>query len=242
MKQNLDEATNKFAALVEVLIGEIAQLEKTIVEKKNKVTSEVLVAASTQLTSDQKLALARWLYSSQSFIKQSYLLEHLELVVKCDKCGNDIQIKTKTELEHLRDAKHFVKNSFTDKLGNFQFTFFGYDKICKACFKKLPEERNSPEARKELIELLRKDTEFYANLMRMPYKEYLQTPVWQQRREVHLKKAHYRCQVCNSADKILDVHHRTYERRGNELPSDLTVLCRDCHYLFHDKLPKDETG
>lgn len=41
----------------------------------------------------------------------------------------------------------------------------------------------------------------------------------------------------------LDVHHRTYERLGNESPDDLTVLCRDCHKLFsqNGKLSRPST-
>ena len=69
----------------------------------------------------------------------------------------------------------------------------------------------------------------------MPYQEYLQTPEWQARRKDALQRAEYRCQTCNASDRILDVHHRTYERRGHEKPSDLTVLCRDCHELFHQR-------
>jgi len=40
-----------------------------------------------------------------------------------------------------------------------------------------------------------------------------------------------RCQVCNSPDG-LEAHHRTYERLGDELPGDLTCLCRKCHQIF----------
>lgn len=71
-------------------------------------------------------------------------------------------------------------------------------------------------------------------LAAMPYPDYLQTPEWQERRKIILKRAGYRCQVCNR-DRSLHVHHRTYERRGVELPSDLTALCDDCHALYHDK-------
>jgi hypothetical protein len=35
------------------------------------------------------------------------------------------------------------------------------------------------------------------------------------------------------ADRLLNVHHRTYERRGYELPEDLTVLCVACHTAVH---------
>ncbi len=71
-------------------------------------------------------------------------------------------------------------------------------------------------------------------LRAMPYKEYLHTPHWKRRREDKLRASGYRCQVCNRGSGILDVHHRTYKRRGEELDEDLTVLCRECHHLFHE--------
>lgn len=67
----------------------------------------------------------------------------------------------------------------------------------------------------------------------MPYRDYLQTPEWQATRGSALRRAGYRCQLCNGRDGPLDVHHRTYARRGNEAAEDVIVLCRTCHALFH---------
>jgi 5-methylcytosine-specific restriction endonuclease McrA len=69
----------------------------------------------------------------------------------------------------------------------------------------------------------------------VPYFEYLRSEPWKLKAEAAKARAGHRCQVCNSADR-LDVHHRTYERLGRELDSDLTVLCRPCHQLFEDYL------
>lgn len=75
---------------------------------------------------------------------------------------------------------------------------------------------------------------------RIAYAEYLLSGWWQFVRRRALDQARYCCQLCND-DGLLDVHHRTYERLGCELPEDLIVLCRPCHSLFHGKLPrKDE--
>lgn len=76
----------------------------------------------------------------------------------------------------------------------------------------------------------------------MPYKEYLKSEFWQDKRDTIVSAAGYRCQVCNAAGE-LHVHHRTYERRGHEAPHDLIALCADCHKLFHDHrdLAKDES-
>lgn len=78
------------------------------------------------------------------------------------------------------------------------------------------------------------DEERGRHLAELPYPDYLLTPEWQERRRIILKRAGYRCQVCNR-DRQLHVHHRTYERRGVELPGDLTALCDECHALFHGK-------
>lgn len=72
-----------------------------------------------------------------------------------------------------------------------------------------------------------------AELRAMPYGDYLRTPEWRERRQNAIDLAGGRCRLCNT-DERLHVHHRTYERRGCEHPDDLTVLCEDCHALFHE--------
>ena len=71
------------------------------------------------------------------------------------------------------------------------------------------------------------------------YRTYLESDAWQRQRRSALLFARNRCQVCNKSGR-LDVHHRTYERLGDERPADLIVLCRDCHRLFHKarRLPR----
>lgn len=71
----------------------------------------------------------------------------------------------------------------------------------------------------------------------MNYQTYLKSAHWQKVRRAALKRAGLRCQICNESGVQLDVHHRTYERLGNEFDSDLTVLCNSCHGKFHDRLP-----
>jgi hypothetical protein len=65
------------------------------------------------------------------------------------------------------------------------------------------------------------------------YHEYLRTSQWDRTRTRALERADHRCQVCNAGRKPLDVHHRTYDRLGQELDGDVIALCRDCHTLFH---------
>lgn len=76
-----------------------------------------------------------------------------------------------------------------------------------------------------------------ADLRTMPYADYLRTPEWQDARRAALKRAAFACQLCNASGIELNVHHRTYERRGNEYARDLIVLCRPCHARFHEVMP-----
>lgn len=87
-----------------------------------------------------------------------------------------------------------------------------------------------------LEETLATPTKYWYNqvdLRTMPYADYLQTDHWKKMRTGALERSGNRCQICNSPS-TLSVHHRTYERRGNENPEDLIVLCQSCHQLFHD--------
>jgi hypothetical protein len=75
------------------------------------------------------------------------------------------------------------------------------------------------------------------------YNEYIISPTWKARARAAKIRADYRCQVCNRQgdNYSLHAHHRTYERLGHELDSDITVLCDDCHKLFsaNGKLAKN---
>lgn len=86
----------------------------------------------------------------------------------------------------------------------------------------------SYETWKRYIRLRRVD-----ELRAMPYADYLMSPEWKARREVEIERAGNRCELCNSPGPF-HVHHRTYERRGNEAPGDLIVLCPPCHQSFHE--------
>lgn len=75
-------------------------------------------------------------------------------------------------------------------------------------------------------------------LKKMPYKDYLKSCEWQSKRKTALKDADYKCQLCGVADTEMHVHHKNYDRRGEELPEDLIVLCKNCHAKHHDKEPQ----
>lgn len=59
------------------------------------------------------------------------------------------------------------------------------------------------------------------------YKEYLLSYLWESKKELMLDLFE-KCYSCNST-KNLQVHHKNYERCGNEGIRDLVVLCKKCH-------------
>lgn len=73
-------------------------------------------------------------------------------------------------------------------------------------------------------------------LAQMPYGQYLRTPHWQAVRKAALAYYERKCAICNTPAGTLEVHHRTYTRRGAERPADVVVLCSDCHKHHHGKL------
>jgi 5-methylcytosine-specific restriction endonuclease McrA len=100
---------------------------------------------------------------------------------------------------------------------------------CSACLERRHQAKTAELAEQDA--LLRATIE---RLSEMPYRDYLQTQHWQDTRRSKLRSSGYRCQLCNQGG-TLDVHHRTYERRGCEEMADLIVLCRPCHSKFHGK-------
>lgn len=79
------------------------------------------------------------------------------------------------------------------------------------------------------------------SLRYIPYEDYLKTEHWKQVRKYALAYARNRCQICN-ATGLVDVHHRSYENRGDERMEDVIVLCRDCHTTFHERLAAGRRG
>jgi hypothetical protein len=69
--------------------------------------------------------------------------------------------------------------------------------------------------------------------LRRNYHDYLNTEHWKETSRNAKERAGNRCQVCNSRSERLNVHHRTYERKGFERPEDLICLCESCHGIFH---------
>lgn len=75
----------------------------------------------------------------------------------------------------------------------------------------------------------------------MDYSDYINSDAWQERRKERLEFAESRCELCNRSSD-LEVHHRTYERLGDENLNDLIVICKTCHHQFHDRLSLHQEG
>jgi 5-methylcytosine-specific restriction endonuclease McrA len=65
------------------------------------------------------------------------------------------------------------------------------------------------------------------------YAEYLRTPHWKKKREEAFVFYGRIC-LCGRT-KGLQVHHRSYKNLGNEIVTDLSVLCDKCHQKTHSK-------
>lgn len=67
------------------------------------------------------------------------------------------------------------------------------------------------------------------------YRKYIQSEAWQRKREEVIRRDGGKCVLCDSTE-CLEVHHRNYDRLGNEDLADLTTLCRECHEIVTDML------
>jgi len=140
--------------------------------------------------------------------------------VKCSKCN-----QTKVESVQSRCKLLEIESSKTAKNKHNNY-------ICSACRVELYKPI------KLCIEVSSKPKELKSDNKYMDYKEYLQTEHWKETRYKALRKANFRCELCNSNNK-LHVHHKTYENRGKELPQDLICLCEGCHSKFHNKVGQE---
>lgn len=66
--------------------------------------------------------------------------------------------------------------------------------------------------------------------------EYFASAEWKKKRQLVIDRDHNRCITCG-AKTSLQIHHRTYERFGNELLEDLVTLCQQCHSIIHKRRP-----
>lgn len=63
------------------------------------------------------------------------------------------------------------------------------------------------------------------------YKEYLDSPAWEMKRDDVMKRDGGQC-ICGT--QAIVVHHKTYCNIGKEPLSDLVALCKECHERVHE--------
>lgn len=81
------------------------------------------------------------------------------------------------------------------------------------------------------------------------YDDYLRSEWWSDTRRKFLDSEYVTrlgnsplCSVCGRPgcwSVPLQVHHKTYQNLGNELMTDLLLVCIDCHYKIHRKLRRE---
>ncbi|RKY08529.1 MAG: hypothetical protein DRP56_04010 [Planctomycetota bacterium] len=78
-------------------------------------------------------------------------------------------------------------------------------------------------------------------LKKLPYGLYLCSQWWGCVRRAKIREVGHKCEKCGFKHEI-EVHHKTYERLGDERLSDLEVLCARCHNDEHVELLKVKIG
>lgn len=151
----------------------------------------------------------------KSQLVERYLLA-ASIKIPCKQCSSPVEVQLSSRTEYK--------------------TYQGKQRrevVCGAC--QLHEKQKQEEAEQERERHRQQRADRLYILRTMPYSAYLNTPEWKERRLHKLKRAGFRCELCH-CDGKLNVHHKTYERRGDESDTDLIVLCSNCHAKFHDKL------
>ncbi|KAA3645534.1 MAG: HNH endonuclease [Chloroflexi bacterium] len=234
------EESQKLINELETMVSEIQEMEEAIKFLKDRLHEIAIDARESIEDEEQKIELARYVYWNILDVPVSVLSDGLMATslhaflkmiggkkssnIHCDKCGRPMHFTSRTDMKNWQSELRKMK-----KGRGFRWPE-GYHIVCDDCREDIFADRNIQyrEAEERTNKRLRE-------LATMPYREYLQTPEWKERRKRHLISAGYRCQLCNSSGVTLNVHHRTYDRRGNERFTDLIVLCQDCHSTFHDE-------
>lgn len=217
---------------LEAILRDIKESEDALLQLKRNLHGMPSKIASQIHEKEARVEAARYLYwiiqelPSKEIAKAFFnthdhglkeIIGSAKGTISCDRCKQFIKFKSRTHLKTSIDAvRKLVKHPE------------GYTVLCEPCWQEMHVIRIEDYERYSRMRSVRLN-----ELKIMPYSAYLQTPEWKARRQRHLKSSGYRCQVCNSPDQPIDVHHRTYERRGEEQFKDLIALCRSCHELFH---------
>lgn len=218
---------------IEAILQSIGELEETIKELKSRLKELPKEMAKQIPVTEERIEAARYLYwvvpelaaaaISKGLLglrvhQLKQLIGATSSAIHCDRCGEAVRVRNRTHLQELRRAREKERPRYAE----------GYKVLCDGCWAEIRKERDA-----EWKEIHTRRKARLHELKTMPYAEYLLTPEWQKTRKQHLRSTGFRCQTCNKKDTPLHVHHRTYERRGEERFKDLIALCHGCHELFH---------
>lgn len=153
------------------------------------------------------------------------------------KVSKELSQKSRPEndLDALREKREKLLNDYEDIKWKFN-DMLSQLKAAKNEIYSYIRQRQAEQQTKQKQDNYNPNLLGYSTGTQATYYEYIKSPKWRERAEEAKARAGNRCQVCNRsrAEVQLDAHHRTYERLGNELPEDITILCRDCHQLYED--------
>jgi len=202
---------------------------KTMKEKINKLEYKSYNIIKSHVTEEEKIDIINYIYwnilelSSKKIAEDVFNItvsEAMKLIkpfttnITCIKCNDVLIVKSRSQLNEYR------------------LRIYGRRQEVYTCEKCLAEDRKKFHNKQEKEAKQRKNNVKY--LKQLPYSEYLKSNHWEYMRKRMLIRASYKCQICNSSE-FLNVHHRTYENKGDENYEDLVVLCNDCHRLYHNK-------
>ncbi len=217
---------------IEAILKDIKDAEEILAELKARLCETPKKMASEITNNNERIEAARYLYwmvselptetitkgffGTNSGVKK--LLGGVTCDIPCDRCETPMVFSSRS---HLKESLRLI-NSNRARYAE------GYRVLCNPCWEEVQRLRS-----REWQQVEAKRQARLEELATMPYRQYLQSPEWQERRKQHLKSSGFRCQICNAYGVVLNVHHRTYERRGREYYKDLVTLCQDCHHIFH---------
>jgi hypothetical protein len=231
-KQQLDRAVSQITTLSE----QISALEALKEEAKRSLPeiltsyiktiplNDIYEVLSEVYWSDRTMAgVVRTVYS-RVIGRGSFIPLHITVSIEttCQDCGDPCILD-----------RHCASWSNHDELHSVRYKKWKRCKKCEATYKdreKSYQEKQQKEDDIRKAEVLR--------LKSLPYSQYLQTDHWKNIAYQAKRKAGFRCQMCNSSG-LLNAHHRTYERRGEEWLTDITVVCEACHEHFHNVIKED---
>jgi 5-methylcytosine-specific restriction endonuclease McrA len=208
------------------LIEEIEQL-KELIEIKKSQHAEILIEMKDKYGHNKLTeTVLYWVLAGKS-VTRKFNINPVELPFQstCNKCGETNHGKlTITSWANIETLSKTGRGKDNPSIQDVRAGRCACDRLAD----KLWDERRAEIYRQEE----ERKTHIY-ELKTMPYREYLQTDEWKATRKQALKRAKFKCQLCGGGGQ-LNVHHNSYERRGEELTADLIVLCADCHRKHHN--------